>query len=402
MLNYRNRTSWVLAIIVFAQLTGTSLWFSGNAVLSELQEKFSLSIGLIGDITTAVQVGFIVGTLTFSLLTISDRFSPSKVFFYSAFFGAVSNLSILLANGYTSLLIIRFLTGFSLAGVYPVGMKIAADWTEKKLGSALGFLVGALVMGTALPHLLKGFFVSLPWGNILTITSSLALFGGILVLLLVPDGPFQKRRSAFSFRAIYEVFNIKPVRFLAYGYFGHMWELYTFWVFVPFMITYYKEVHPTADLSVSLLSFFIIGIGGLSCVAGGYLSQKIGSHRVAFYSLVVSGTCCLLSPFVFMLSPLLFVSFLFLWGIAVIPDSPQFSTLIALHSPAIQRGTALTIINGIGFSLTIVSIQLVNFLADFIYVPYLFLFLALGPAFGILSLIRMKRQKLFLTNNQLD
>lgn len=394
MLDKRRRTPWVLAIIVFAQLAGTSLWFSGNAVLSELQEKFALSTGLIGDITTAVQVGFIVGTITFSLLTISDRLSPSKVFFYSTFIGAISNLSILLASGYTSLIIIRFVTGFTLAGVYPVGMKIAADWTEKGLGKALGLLVGALVLGTAFPHLIKGFFVSLPWGNILTITSSIALFGGILVLLFVPDGPFQKRRSAFSFKAIYDVFNVKSVRFLSYGYFGHMWELYTFWAFVPFMITYYKEIHPYTDLGVSLLSFFIIGIGSISCAIGGYLSSRFGSENVALYSLILSLLCCLLSPFIFALSPVLFITFLLFWGTVVISDSPQFSTLIALYSPAIQRGTALTIINGIGFSLTIVSIQLVNFLADYISTPYLFLLLAPGPAFGILSIYRMKWKQL--------
>jgi len=352
----------ILPVIVIAQFCCTSLWFAGNGVIGDLISNFGLSQNSLGNLTAAVQFGFIVGTLVFAIMTIADRFSPSKVFFFSALLGALFNVGVVWnGNTLSSLLILRFITGFFLAGIYPVGMKIAADYFEKGLGKSLGFLVGALVLGTALPHLLKGMSGSLPWKSVLFATSSLAVFGGFLMLLLVPNGPHRKPGQGFDLSAFLKVFQNRQFRNAAFGYFGHMWELYTFWAFVPVMLTTYGELHEEVDFNIPVLSFFIIGIGGLACVLGGYLAQSKGTKKVAFGALFLSACCCLLSPLAFLIDMhSLFVLFLLFWNAVVIADSPLFSTLVAQNASPEIKGTALTIVNCIGFSITIVSIQLIN------------------------------------------
>ncbi|GAA4399363.1 MFS transporter [Nibrella viscosa] len=380
---------WVLPVIVFAQFACTSLWFAGNAVIRDIQREWQLADSVLGPVTSAVQFGFIVGTLTVALLTIADRFSPSQVFFACALAGAVSNLGIYLIGGnFTSLLLLRFLTGFFLAGIYPVGMKIAADYHEKGLGLALGYLVGALVLGTAFPHLLRSMTASLAWQSVILLISGLAVLGGLLILWLVPDGPFRRKSSRLNARAAFAVFQGRAFRSAAFGYFGHMWELYAFWAFVPFLLNTYTDRHPEVSLNVPLLSFLIIGVGGPACVLGGYLANRIGSARTAFWALLISGICCLLSFALFTLPPWLFLPLLFIWGMAVVADSPQFSTLVAQSAPKESVGTALTIVTCVGFSITIISIQWLNALAAVIHPSLLFLVLAGGPAAGLLAMRR--------------
>ncbi len=369
-------------------MAGTSLWFAGNAVIAGLQETLGLPATAVSHITSAVQFGFILGTMVFALLTIADRFAPSKVFFSCALLGALANLGVLLAENFVSLLLLRMLTGFFLAGIYPVGMKIAADWHEKGLGKALGYLVGALVLGTASPHLLKALLKNIPGQSVFVITSCFALLGGILMLLFVPNGPYRRRSQGFDPTALLRVFRNKSFRAAAVGYFGHMWELYTFWAFVPLALHTYVTLHPDKIIPVSLLSFIIIAVGSLSCVVGGYLSLRWGSDRVAMRALLFSCCCCIVSPFIFTLPHTAFVSFLIFWGMVVIADSPQFSTLIAQHAPKEATGTALTIVNCLGFSITILSLQLLNLLDAFILPQYRLTFLAAGPLIGLISMMR--------------
>lgn len=296
-------------------------------------------------------------------------------------------------NAATSLLLLRFMTGFSLAGIYPVGMKIASDYYRKGLGTSLGFLVGALVLGTAFPHLLKSLTGSgdLPWKLVLVITSALAAIGGTLILLLVPDGPYRSPMPGKDYSALFRVFRISNFRAAAFGYFGHMWELYTFWAFVPVVLAGYEHLHPNLAFNIPLLSFFIIGCGGIACVAGGFLSRKLGTRRTAAGALFLSGTCCLVSPLIFFQnSETLLIAFLIFWGMVVVADSPLFSTLVAQNAPAAARGTALTVVNCIGFAITIVSIEMVNFLYVIMDPLYLLLFLSPGPAYGLYSLFRKR------------
>ncbi len=389
------RPARILPIIIFSQFAGTSLWFAGNAVIKDLQDEFSLGGHAVEDLTSAVQLGFISGTLVFAALALADRFSPSKVFLYAAFLGALSNLGVyFLANGFAGLVLFRFLTGFFLAGIYPVGMKIAADWYEKGLGDALGFLVGALVIGTSFPHLLKNFTHDLDWKLLIFATSGLAAFGGILIYAFVPNGPFRKPMSHFEWRRVYRVFENRSFRSAAFGYFGHMWELYSFWAMVPWILAFYNETHADAEFEISFWSFIIIAIGGLGCVIGGKLSLRAGSSKIAFYALLISGLCCLLSTMAFDLHNFWFLTFLLIWGLAVVADSPQFSTLVAQTAPSELKGTALTIVNSIGFAISIVSLQFLKQVGFWFHEKFMFMWLALGPALGCLALVRLLKKGL--------
>lgn len=389
------RPAYILPLIVLSQFAGTSLWFAGNAILPDIQQQLALGNTALGNITSAVQLGFITGTLLFAILSIADRFSPSRVFFISSLLAALSNLCLLwLVKDNFSLLAFRFMTGFFLAGIYPVGMKIAADWYEKGLGKALGYLVGALVLGTAFPYLLKAFSWHLSWRMLIFFTSCFAVLGGSLIFLFVKDGPYRKQGQDFHPRNIAHIFRSKDFRAAATGYLGHMWELYAFWTFVPVLLALNNE-HSKAYINIPFWSFLVIGSGALSCVAGGYISQKTGSAKVAFWSLVISGACCFLSYFFLNVSPLVFLPFMLAWGIAVIADSPQFSALVAQTAPPEYKGTALTFVTSAGFAITIISIQLLNYLLNHASLStgnMAFVMLGAGPLFGLLFLYRLVKK----------
>ena len=383
----------ILPVIVLSQFCCTSLWFAGNGIMNDLVSEFGLQITALGHLTSAVQIGFILGTLLFALLNVADRFSPSKVFFVCALFGAFVNMGMIWeGNQLESLIGIRFLTGFALAGIYPVGMKIASDHYREGLGTSLGFLVGALVLGTAFPHLLKTFTGTgnLPWKSVVWGTSVLSTVGGLLIYFLIPDGPFRLAMIKKDFSVLFSVFKLNEFQAAAFGYFGHMWELYAFWAFVPLVLEWYRVEH-SLTLNIPLYSFVIIGSGGLACVAAGFLSQTFGTKRTAGTALLLSGLCCLISPFFFWQnSALALLLFLIFWGVMVVADSPLFSTLVAQNAPGEARGTALTIVNCIGFFITIFSIQLLNLVIISFSPLYLFLFLTPGPMLGLYFLFKRK------------
>ncbi len=391
-MTHLNVSKHILPTIVLSQFCGTSLWFAGNGVMPNLVNNFNLEENALSHLTSAVQFGFIFGTLMIAIFSIADRFSPSKLFFISALTGALCNLGMIWENhGLTSLLALRFLTGFCLAGIYPIGMKIAVDYYDKSLGKSLGFLVGALVLGTALPHLLRGITENLPWKFVVISVSVLSATGGLLLLIYVPDGPYRKPSQKLDLSAFFKIFRKRDFRSAAFGYFGHMWELYAFWAFVPVMLTTYNATHPESLLNIPILSFFIIGIGSIACIIGGYISLNIGTKKTAYLSLLLSGLCCIVSPLVFFSdSEIVIVVFLLLWGMLVIADSPLFSTLVAQKAFATSKGTALTTVNCIGFSITIISIQLLGYLNTIINPKYSYLILALGPILGLLALYRKK------------
>ncbi|MEI8059583.1 MAG: MFS transporter [Ferruginibacter sp.] len=331
--------------------------------------------------------------MLFALLTIADRCSPVVVFFCCALIGAGFNMCMIIDGIFPSaLLLFRFCTGFFLAGIYPVGMKIASDHYQKGLGRSLGFLVGALVIGTALPHLLKSISAQLPWKYVVISISSLAVLGGFLMWLLVADGPYRKPSSSIKFTSFVSGFKNTNFRAAAMGYFGHMWELYSFWAFVPVMLTANK-INCHNDINVSLLSFLIIAPGALACAVSGLLSQRFGAKKIATIALVLSCSCCLLSPlFLYSTSLPILIAFLVFWGLVVIADSPLFSTLIAQNVADTSRGTSLTIINCIGFSITIISIQLLKLLSQYIDAKYVYMVLAIGPIAGLYAMFKNNRQ----------
>jgi MFS family permease len=381
-----NRSTRILPVIIVSQFTGTSLWFAGNAVLGDLKRQWELGDAALSYMTSSVQLGFIIGTLLFAFFTLSDRFSPRVVFFLCSLLGALSNLGIyLVADGLVSLLVLRFSTGFFLAGIYPVGMKIAAGWYRKGLGQALGYLVGALVVGTAFPHLLKSTGHAYAWQHVILSISAISALGGILMLVLVPDGPYAAKGTQFNSKAFATIFRSRDLRSASFGYFGHMWELYTLWAFFPVLIKAYSAA-ARQPLNVPFWSFWVIAVGCLGCIGGGILSFKLGSPSIAFFQLLASGICCLLSPFLFHAPLAIFLGFLILWGIVVVGDSPQFSALTAQTAPRELVGSALTIVTSIGFFITIISIQFTNYLTGLITPQYIFLFLVVGPIFGLINL----------------
>lgn len=377
----------ILPVIALSQLAGGSVWFAGNAVLPDLQAGLGLPGSVLGDMTAAVQLGFIAGTLVFAVLAISDRYSPRATFLGCSLLGAACNASMCFPDGGIPLLLCaRFAVGFFLAGIYPVGMKIASGWYQRDLGRALGWLVGALVVGTALPHLVRGLGQSLPWQTVILSVSAIAALGGLLMYALVPDGPFLVAGGKFHPASPATAFTSAGFRASSFGYFGHMWELYAFWAFVPPVLAAHAARSAGAVFDISVLSFAVIAAGAVGSVAGGYLALRLGSARVGFAQLAASGLCCLLSPVLFELPPAPFVAVLLFWGIVVAGDSAQFSTLNARHAPADQVGSALTIANCIGFGISIVSIQLLNHAAGAMPVQYLFLLLVPGPLLGLWSL----------------
>lgn len=379
----------ILPVIVLSQLAGTSLWFAGNAVIPDLQRRAGLPAGALGDITTAVQLGFICGTFVFAYLAISDRWSPRRVFLASALLGASCNAAtVVIEPRLAPLLALRFMTGMFLAGIYPVGMKIASGWFASDLGRALGFLVGALVLGTAAPHLIGR---NLPWETVMVTVSAVAAGGGVLMYVCVPDGPHLRPGTRFDAGAIATMFRSRDFRASSFGYFGHMWELYALWAFLPvYLGAYFK-----ADADVATIPswcFAVIGVGAVGCVVGGILSLRLGSARVAFAQLAASGLCCLVSPLAFLLPAPGLLVFLIVWGMAVVGDSPQFSALNARYAPKALVGSALTIVNCIGFAVTVVSIQILQRAVPSLTPQFLFLLLLPGPLFGLWALLPLLRR----------
>ncbi|UOE49246.1 MFS transporter [Mucilaginibacter sp. SMC90] len=380
----------ILPVIVLSQFFCTSLWFAGNAVMGDIARQLQVEPSYLAYLTSAVQLGFITGTLVFAILGIADRFSPVRVFFICALIAAVINaFACLPGTNATAILVLRYITGFFLAGVYPVGMKIASDHYPQGLGKALGFLVGALVLGTSFPHLLKSMMSALPWRYVVLSTSVLAAFGGWAMVLLVPDGPERKPGAGLNPAVFLKGFGNRRFSAAAFGYFGHMWELYAFWAFVPVMLIACNGRFATANLNVPLLSFFIIGLGAPSCAVSGIISKYIGVKKTATIALAISCACCLVSPLFLFAGPAwVTVVFLSVWSIAIIADSPLFSTLVAQNADQQSKGTALTIVNCIGFAVTIVSIQLITALQTAQNTRYIYMILAIGPVFGLVNLLR--------------
>ncbi len=355
-----------LLLIILAQFLSGSIWFAANAAF--MDQTFLLS---------AVQAGFIAGTLSFAFLNLSDRFSPARLFFACSIAGAVCNMAGVFVPSSTGMLLVsRFLCGMALAGIYPVGMKIAASWYPKTLGRALGFLVGALVLASGFPYLIKAIAWQGDPGLILWVTSSLCLAGGLIQVIFVGDGPFLPKGSPFNPGVVRQLFSHPRFRASALGYFGHMWELYAVWAAVPLL--FFVMVPARADA----WSFGFFAAGFFGCAAGGVLSLKWGSRAVAGAALMVSALCCLVSPAILYLPLPLGLALILVWGLAVVTDSPQFSSLNARFAPQGYVGSALTLVNCIGFSITIFSIELVTFWIRHLGIETAFLLLAPGPILG--------------------
>jgi MFS transporter, DHA1 family, inner membrane transport protein len=379
----------ILPVLVLAQFLGTSLWFAVNAVMPDLQRELGWPTSAVGTLTSALQFGFIAGTLVFALLAIADRFAPRLVFLVCSLAGAACTVGAWwMVRDHTALLAWRFATGFFLAGIYPVGMKIAAQWYTRGLGGALGLLIGALVLGSASAHALRALSGALPWPSLMLGVAALAAAGGLLLFLGTSDPPGAAQRvTTLQWRALATLWTDARVRSSVLGYFGHMWELYTMWVMVPLVLATRFE-----GTGLSWTAFLVLGAGAIGCAGGGWLAPRWGSARVAGTQLALSGACCLAAPWALGAPTPLFIGWLLLWGITVSGDSPQFSTLTARNAPPQAVGSVLTLTNSIGFAISIASILLFVSLAEHVPLGPLLPWLAVGPALGLWALRPLWRE----------
>jgi MFS family permease len=394
-MDHKWRTVLLLSLAV---LLAMGLWFSASAITPSLTEIWDLSSGQVAWLSMAVTVGFVVGALLSALTNISDIYPPRIVFALCAFFGAAATALITVSGGFGVAVILRFLTGFALAGVYPVGMKITSTWMKEDRGLGLGLLTGALVIGTASPHLIRALGGIENWQFVLYMAAFLAALGGVIALWIGKLGPYRGAAAKFRWRHIGEVLGDRGMRLANFGYLGHMWELFSMltWISLFLLASFQESGHDTvwglsAETAASLMTFLVIAASGPSSLLAGWLADRLGRTRVTIASLVVSGVCCLVIGFFFGLSPWLVFLVALVWGFAIAPDSGQYSTAVSELSDAKYTGTALTLQTGMGFLLTLVTVRLVPSLVDRIGWEWSFAFLALGPVFGIWAMRSLKQ-----------
>lgn len=384
---------WISIAVLFA----LSLWFSASVIIDELIILWNLSNLTKAWVSAAVPIGFVVGAFISSYFGISDRYPARKIFAISALLGALFNFFIIFVEQAYLGVTLRFLTGVTLAGVYPVAVKMIAGWFPTKRGLAIGILIAALTLGTSLPHFVVIFFSGFQWQIVIGVSSILAVIAAAIVHWILTDAPGAGSKSVFSFKLIKKVITNKPVMLANYGYFGHMWELYAMWTWLPFFLSAsFLHFSPNTSPWLSpLFSFISIGIAGaLGCVIGGYFADKIGRARLTIIALAVSGLCAIGIGFSFGHSLWLPILISVIWGIFVIADSAQFSAAVSEFADTEYVGTALTFQMCIGFLITMFSINIVPFLQEHIGWEWVFTILAIGPVLGIVSMLRFYRYEM--------
>lgn len=381
-----------LIILAIAQFFCLSLWFSTNAILSQIRAVFMFTSGDVARISSAVVFGFVIGGLISSVLNISDIVSSTRVFFLSAILGSTTNTIITITGNITVIIISRFFTGFFLAGIYPIGMKLTASHFKENRGLSIGILLSALTAGSGLPYLFN--LIGVPdWRVLVFFSSVLAAIGGGLVLVFCSEGPFIGKSANFSISNLKTIYSNQSVRQANYGYFGHMWELYAFWVWIPiYLEIVYLRVYPSRDPLgfVSLVTFAIFVTGAISNIGGGYISDRIGRTTFNIIMLSASGLSSLVIG-LFLDNLILAVITALIWGLTIIPDSPQYSSMVTELADENLVGSALTLQTAIGFSLTIVSIRIIPIFVEIVGWQWVFTSLTIGPVLGIISLVRLRQ-----------
>jgi len=377
-------------VLAIAELLGMSLWFSGSAVVPALTKEWNLGDAAASWLTLSVQLGFVAGTLLSALANLPDIISPRHLFALTAIAGALVNGAFgLFAHDASMGILLRFLTGMFLAGVYPPAMKILATWFRHGRGLALGILVGALTLGKATPYLVNG-IGSHNWRHNVVFVSSLAIVGGLLVLFSISDGPFALPAARFDWKQAGRAFRNRGVRLANFGYFGHMWELYAMWTWIPFMIRASLSFHGSNPALAEVASFLVIGCGAMGCVIAGLIADRIGRTIVTSWAMAISGSCCLIIGLLFGANPIALLIVAAIWGASVVADSAQFSACVTELSDPQYIGTALTIQTCLGFLLTTVSIELIPRVERLVGWRYAFMILAPGPLFGVIAMLRLR------------
>jgi MFS family permease len=384
--------AWLmLGVVSLAQFLGMTLWFSATAVTPLLVYEFNISESQAAWLTMAVQAGFVAGTLISAVSNIADVLNSRKLMFAGSLVGAAANAAVLIAPNGATVIALRFITGAALALVYPPAMKIAAGWFRDGRGLALGFVIGALTLGKAFPHLLTAVFGA-DWRRPMLLASALSVVGGVLVLTIVRDGPHVAATAPFDPHAIRRVLAIRGARLAMLGYLGHMWELYAMWTWVVVFAWTSLNASGVRDVQAagSLAAFLAIGSGAVGCVLAGYIADRAGKARVAMWAMLGSATCAVLTVVVFGGSPFWLYALIMVWGFAVVADSAQFSALVSEYAPRELVGTALTLQTCAGFLLTMVTIELLPRVAEYTSWQWASLLLVPGPLLGAVAMARLK------------
>lgn len=382
-----------LSLLMVAEVAGMGLWFMSAAILPDLTREYPISEMRQAALSSAVQIGFVVGALASALLGLADRIDPRRLFAFCAITAALFNASLLVVEpGGTVSILARFATGALLAGVYPVGMKIAVGWGQKDRGFLVGALVGALTLGSAAPHLLA-LLGGADWRWSLTVASLASAIGGVLCLF-ADLGPFHARAPRMKIDAIFTAWTNARIRYAYAGYLGHMWELYAMWAWIGVALTLSFSAHMAEGEAVSLsrlIAFLTIAAGGVASVLAGIVADRVGKANIAILAMAVSGTAAIASALTFGGPVWLTIPCVLVWGAAILPDSAQFSALVADYAPPEQAGSLMSFQTALGFALTFFTVQLTPLGADLIGWPGMFALMAIGPALGILGMLRLKR-----------